>query len=487
MVGQVVLGKYKVMRPLDEGGMCRIFVAKQLDQAREVVVKVLKPEYAAQPKAREHFRREIHILSRFQHANTVAYYDADSQDATCPLLIMEYLRGLDLGILLAREGKFAPDRVGRILVQVCDVLQAAHDAGIVHRDLKPGNLFIQHPGTPQETVKLMDFGLAKMNSMLYIAPEDMTALSETPTAAGTPEYIAPEALRGQDVDGRSDLYSLGIILYELLAGKRPFERTSVEELLVAHTDAVPPTFAEVGVEVPEAIERVVRSCLEKSPERRPQSPAELIFAYEKALGRRLTQGRTFGTPATARPVSDKVAAVLNKARSVLGREPAPVTRQMPLVQATATVKPRSAQGTNLQATPVSEMPRSRASERNSIQHSIEARMPEAMALLKLKGFIFDLGGEIVESVPGMIRFNLGTVKAKKEGLLSWLGGGSPKQQPTFPATDVELHMERRDPTQPGLLTITLVLRPANNGTVTPPWRTACEGVVRDLQAYLMGR
>src|SRR5262245_14498932 len=103
MVGQVLLGKYKVMRPLDEGGMSRIFVARQLDMPREVVVKVLKPEYAAQPKAREHFRREIHILSRFQHPNTVTYYDADPNDEKSPVLVMEYLRGADLGILLARE------------------------------------------------------------------------------------------------------------------------------------------------------------------------------------------------------------------------------------------------------------------------------------------------------------------------------------------------------------------------------------------------
>src|SRR5262249_3801447 len=157
--------------------------------------------------------------------------------------------------------------------------QAAHAAGIVHRDLKPGNLFILHPGTPQETVKLMDFGLAKMASLLYISPDELGPLDETPTASGTPEYIAPEQVRGNDVDGRSDLYSLGVILYELLAGRRPFERATVEELLLAHADDEPPTFAdlELGEVIPEAIERVVRCCLAKYPEQRPQTAGELIL------------------------------------------------------------------------------------------------------------------------------------------------------------------------------------------------------------------
>jgi serine/threonine-protein kinase len=500
MVGQILLGRYKVMRPLDEGGMSRIFVARQLDQAREVVVKILKPEFAVQAKAREHFRREIHILSRFQHPNTVTYYDADPHSETGPILVMEYLRGVDLGILLGRKGRFAPDRTGRILAQVCDVLQAAHDAGIVHRDLKPGNLFILHQGTPQETVKLMDFGLAKMSSLLYIAPEEV-AVNEAPTAAGTPEYISPEQLRGTEVDGRSDLYSLGVILYEMLAGKRPFERPTVEELLVAHADEEPPTFADLGLRdfISPDIERVVRSCLAKHPEDRPRCAAALIYAYEKALGRRLTQGRSFpgtadSTGTTPVPVSDRVAAVLDKARTVLRRESAPETKAMPTVNATAALQPRQphqTQPTNLNAHRPGESNKGvvRASDRSAIQHSIEARMPEAMVLVKLKGFIYDLGGEILESMPGMIRVSLGTVKQPKpDGLLAWLGGGTgSKPQPTFPPTVVELHMERRDPSQPSQLTITLVMRPAGGSLPTAEWRTACQRVTRELQAYLMGR
>jgi serine/threonine-protein kinase len=488
MVGQVLLGKYKVMRPLDEGGMSRLFVAKQLDQAREVVIKVLKPEHAAQSRVREHFRREIHILSRFQHPNTVAYYDSDPHNEAGPILVMEYLRGVDLGILLQREGHFALDRAGRILAQICDVLQAAHNAGIVHRDLKPGNIFVLYPGTPQETVKLMDFGLARMSSLLYISPDELASLGDTPTAAGTPEYIAPEQLRGYNVDGRTDIYSLGVILFEMLAGRRPFERPTVEALLDAHAEEEPPTFAELDLPepIPEPIEDVVRWCLAKIPENRPQTASEVIAAYEKALGRRLTQGRTHVATQAQKPVSDRVAAVLNKARTVLGKTESTVT---PVVAPLAASSSRQMPATNLNAPPPGETNRGlirRAGDHNTILHSIEANMLEAMAMMKLKGFIHDLGGEIVESVPGMIKVKLGQPKPKQDNLLAWLGGGTPQQAPTFPPTDLELYMERRDPSQPGKLTITLMMRPAS-GHPTPSWRNACQEVTRELQAYLMGR
>src|SRR5262249_20728384 len=153
----------------------------------------------------------------------------------------------------------------------CDVLQSAHEAGIVHRDLKPGNLMILHPGTPQETVKLMDFGLAKMASMLYISPEELVDFT-LPAASGTPEYISPEMVRGNELEARADLYSVGVILFELLAGRRPFTHSSVQALMLAHADDPPPHFADVGVrDVPPGIEALVRSCLGKYPEERPKS------------------------------------------------------------------------------------------------------------------------------------------------------------------------------------------------------------------------
>src|SRR5437588_589171 len=165
MLGQVILGKYKVIRLLDEGGMSKVYLGRQMDQNRDVVIKVLK---------------------------------------------------------------------------------AAHRSGIVHRDIKPGNLMILHPGTSQETLKLMDFGLARMASLLFISADEVSDWT-LPGASGTPEYISPEQVRGQDMDSRGDLYSVGVVLFEMLTGRRPFEHSSVEGLLLAHAEQVPPSFAELGL------------------------------------------------------------------------------------------------------------------------------------------------------------------------------------------------------------------------------------------------
>src|SRR5262249_28320806 len=139
MIGQVLLGKYRVTRLLDEGGMSKVYLAQQLDLECEVAVKILRDHLADQPKIREHFRREIYIMRRFQHPNAVTLFDAAPDEET-PYLVMEYLRGVDLLHLLERQKRLSAVRAGRILGQLCEVLQALHDAGIIHRDLKPGNL-----------------------------------------------------------------------------------------------------------------------------------------------------------------------------------------------------------------------------------------------------------------------------------------------------------------------------------------------------------
>jgi len=441
MLGQVLLGKYKVTRQIDEGGMSKIYLARQTNPDRDVVVKVLKEPLRTQTKPVEHFRREIHIMTRLQHPNVVATYDALPRDVRGPILIMEYLRGTDLAGLMPQGQRFSLERAGRILVQLCDVLHYCHQSGVVHRDLKPGNIMILHPNTPQETVKLMDFGLAKMSNMLYISPDEIVDMS-LPAASGTPEYISPEMVRGNDLDGRGDLYSVGVILFEMLTGRRPFVHSSVEKLMLAHAHEPPPTFAELGLnDIPPAIETLVRSCLEKYPEKRPATAWELAEAYERALGKRLSAGR----PAAATP----------------------------------------AQAAKASLTP--SRPDPRAGDRSAVRQTVEATMPEALALVKVKGFIYDLGGEVIESVPGMIKVRL--QEKKSSGLAGWLGSlgnSSASSLKTSSGTDIELHLERLDPNNSAKLTITLVMRPLS-GLISPEWRSRAEAIGRDLQAYLMGR
>jgi serine/threonine-protein kinase len=449
MLGRVLLKKYRVGRLLDEGGMSKIYLVQTLDQRREAVVKVLKESLLGNAKVREHFRREIHIMSRFSHPHAVAYYDSVPNDSQGPLLIMEYLRGVDLNLLIQRGGRMQAERVGRLLAQLCEVLQAAHQAGIVHRDLKPGNLMVLYPGTPQETLKLMDFGLAKMSSMLYISPEELVDWT-LPAASGTPEYISPEQIRGSEIDGRGDLYSVGVILFELLTGRRPFEGSNVQNLLAAHADKAPPSFAQLGLAdlIPPALEDVVRWCLEKHPEDRPSSAVELVARYEQGLGKRV-------------------------------RQP---SRVVPALYGSALKPPPPAPAL---APPAPKGPPP-LPDRNVVQHRVEAVMLEVMAMMKLKGFILDLGGEVVESVPGMIKVRLAAPEAPKPktGLFGWGKPSSPVQAPS--ATEIEVHMERRDPGQANKLTITLVMR-AGDGSATPEWRSRCDRISRDLQAYLMGR
>src|SRR5947209_10389418 len=160
MQGRVFLGRYETIRLLGEGGMGRVYLARQLDLGRQVVVKIMHDHIAADPKFRERFQRETLLTARFQHPYAVTVYDASLDDPQGPCIVMEYIRGVTLDRLLQDNTRLGPARVGRLLGQLCEVLQAAHTQGIIHRDLKPANLMIIDPDTPYEKITVMDFGLA---------------------------------------------------------------------------------------------------------------------------------------------------------------------------------------------------------------------------------------------------------------------------------------------------------------------------------------
>src|SRR5439155_19853615 len=188
-----------------------------------------------------------------------------------PCISIELIRGVSLDEVLRKNGCLSPGRVVRILGQLCEVLQAAHTEGIIHRDLKPGNLMIVDADSPYELLKVMDFGLAKLISPE--SPAGAVAVSNAEFAVGTPGYMCPEQVRGEEMDNRGDLYSVGVILYELLTGRLPFSGPTTMDILLADATESPPLFADIGAAnwVPPAIEAVIQSCLAKDPAERPQS------------------------------------------------------------------------------------------------------------------------------------------------------------------------------------------------------------------------
>jgi serine/threonine-protein kinase len=183
---RVFLERYQAVRLLGEGGTSKVYLGRNRNTGRQVVVKVLQEHLAANPRFRDCFQREMMLLKRFQHPNAVLLLDASANDPEGPCIVMEFIQGDTFDQLLRRYNRLGPQRVGRLLFQICRVLQAAHNRGIVHRDLKPDNLMLVQPDTPAEKVKVMDFGLSQLATALYI-PLEHLARTGHDYAAGTPE------------------------------------------------------------------------------------------------------------------------------------------------------------------------------------------------------------------------------------------------------------------------------------------------------------
>jgi serine/threonine-protein kinase len=448
------LGRYETIRLLGEGGMGKVYLARQVDLGRQVVVKVMHEHIAQDERFRERFQREMLLMARFQHPYVVALYDASLSDPNGPCIVMEYIRGITLEALLRRNGRMTAARVSRLLGQLCEALHAAHVEGIVHRDLKPANLMVVDPDTPYEKVKVMDFGLAKLledgggQSMLQRASQ-----TGVDFAVGTPGYISPEQVRGDAIDFRCDVYSVGVMLFELLTGKLPFVRAETMDVLFAHATEVPPTFADAGAIglVPPEVETVVMRCLAKDPAGRPTSARDLAQEFHDALMVSQSQTPTSGNYRT-------VPASLPPAAS-LAAQPVPPAAETP--------PPQSSKVQTVY-------------DPNAVSYRMEAWMPDAIATYKLRGFVHDQEGEVIESVPGRIRVRIGS--KTDAGALSWLGF-----RRKLPIVDMELLLERINPQQQSQLHITVLMTsPDRKTSVNPAWRDRCAQIYCELRSYLAG-
>jgi serine/threonine-protein kinase len=271
LTGSVLLGRYQIFDPLGVGGMGTVYLCEHTTILKKFAVKVLSAELSSRPDHVDRFLREARASSMISHPNVVEITDFGQTPNGAPFFVMEYLEGEDLSEIIDREETMPWGRVRPIIMQICAALQAAHDKGIVHRDMKPGNVLVLEKAGKKDFVKVLDFGIAKVTSQEI---KDKT-LTQSGTVIGTPEYMSPEQGWGNPVDHRGDIYAVGVILYELLAGRVPFTGQSLMEILNRHMYEVPDVEMP---EIPHEAGQIILKAMQKDRELRFQSMTEMVGA-----------------------------------------------------------------------------------------------------------------------------------------------------------------------------------------------------------------
>jgi serine/threonine-protein kinase len=449
MAARLVLGRYEILRLLGEGGMGRAYLARQREPDRFVVVKVLHEKHRSDAYYCNAFQQEIACLSRFRHPYVVELYEAATDGPDGPVAVMEYVEGEALDAVLEREGPLPPARIGPILGRLCAVLQAAHDRGIVHRDLKLANVMLVAAGSARESLKVLDFGLARQvrdpSGGLYIPLEKFVG-SQVHKAVGTPEYACPEQFRGEEVGPRGDLYSVGVMLFELLTGRRPFQGSTPGELIARHLHDAPPRLVGVGGgrTVSRALEALVHGCLAKEPQGRPESARELALNYGAAIGT---------------PIWEERAAAWGDACSDVKTSQGAIT-----------------------------------ANDNVDSFRLEAWMPQSIAAVKLRGFVDDRG-EVTDSAPGYLRVRLRmprkvTERPRPSGFLARLGIGKRVEiPPLYDLIDVDVFTQAPNASEPSKLQVTVQLHPPDVRSVDEAngWLAWCKQIQTELAGYLMAK
>ncbi len=284
LIGQVLEGKYQIQSKIGQGATGAIYRAERINIGDCVAVKVLKPELAEDYAAAERFRREALALGRIRHPNVIAIYDyfeqqrRDNRPASI-FLVMELLSGKTLRDVLRQEHVLDIRRTIRLMIQVCSALQVAHERNVIHRDLKPENIMLEQYDRQNEMPKVIDFGLAR----LRLTGKLIKTLTEQGRVAGTPYYMSPEQWMDRQLDARTDIYALGIICYEMLTGRVPFNADTVMQLANKHVKLPPQPPIELRRELPMGVSQAILKALAKQPQERPATTLAFADMLQRGL------------------------------------------------------------------------------------------------------------------------------------------------------------------------------------------------------------
>ncbi len=322
-VGDVVAGKYRIEHVLGAGGMGVVYAALHIHLEQKVALKFVLPEVLANELSRERFLREARAAVRLKSEHVARVFDVGTLETGEPFQVMELLVGFDLATLTKQHRAFRIADAAEYVLQACEAIIEAHALGIVHRDLKPQNLFITYRGNGAPLVKVLDFGISKTTGPGAVG---VVSLTQSSTVLGSPLYMAPEQMRSaRNVDVRGDVWSLGVILYELLTGRVPFDGESMTELCLKVVNDPPRAPNELRADLPDALVKIVTRCLEKDPNNRFPNVAMLAEALEpfSASAERGTTDRTWRSLVNTADQMDIPSAVFRESM-VVESSPLPV-------------------------------------------------------------------------------------------------------------------------------------------------------------------
>ena len=324
LVGQVVADRYHIVKKLGEGGMGQVYLAEHVKMGRRSAIKVMNPSMVHDPDAVARFNREAANASRITHPNVCAVYDFGETPDGVIYLAMEFIEGEPLTDLIQREGALKIHRAFNIFRQVADALQAAHDLGIVHRDLKPDNIMLTKNRGGADVVKVVDFGIAKAVG----GDESGQKVTKTGLVVGTPEFMSPEQLSGDKLDGRSDLYSLALVFYKMLTGDLPFKADTVQETMIKRLTDEPAKLAATRPDLsfPAGLQEVLDNALARTPVERYQTVSK--FAQDVVSVTGVGSAATMAVPATRNNVESEKTQLLDTSATKAmaakgGAKPAP--------------------------------------------------------------------------------------------------------------------------------------------------------------------